>query len=112
LDSSVENFGLLFPAVKVLTKNGLGYILGGFITNPSGHPDRLLPVYQQLEQWIIRNNRLGNPLVEDVGLCTLIRKCVVLAVYWLIPPNNKKSYLDERNGYEIMTQKMFCTESI
>jgi hypothetical protein len=38
-------FGLLFPTVKVMhlhimAKNGLGHILGEFLTNSSGHPAR------------------------------------------------------------------------
>jgi hypothetical protein len=36
-------FGLLFPQrssyVFILAKNGLGYILGDFFTNSSGHPE-------------------------------------------------------------------------
>jgi hypothetical protein len=40
-------FGLLFPMyqlfmyVFIFTKNGLGYILGDFFTNSSGHPELL-----------------------------------------------------------------------
>jgi hypothetical protein len=40
-DRSRTNFRILFPDksyVLILTKNGLGYILGDFHINSSGHP--------------------------------------------------------------------------
>jgi hypothetical protein len=46
----------------ILTKIGLGYILGDFVTNSSGHPDRWQPLGQNsLGLNIFDLNILNNP---------------------------------------------------
>jgi hypothetical protein len=56
--------GLLFPMVPVMysfgqQKNGLGYILGDFFTNSSGHPDVMIRIFGDLYQSIEENRRFS-----------------------------------------------------
>jgi hypothetical protein len=56
-------FGLLFPQrtsyVFILTKNGLGYILGDFFTNSSGHPGRHVGFLHRVARWFVFKSKIA-----------------------------------------------------